>query len=39
MFYVIIKNCVVFVVEIKPVKYGREFTHMHPLQIGKNIST
>ena len=38
-----IKICVVFVAELNlraiPVKYGRELTRMHPLQIGKNIST
>ena len=42
-FHVIVKICVVFVVELNLrailVKYGRELTHMHPLQIGKNIST
>ena len=43
LFYVIVKICVVFVVEIYlstiPVKYGRELTHIHPLQIRKNIPT
>ena len=40
LFYVIVKICVVFMVELNlraiPVKYGRELIHMLPLQIGKN---
>ena len=43
LFYLIVKICVVFVVELNPraipIKYGRELTYMHLLQIGKNIST